>query len=48
MYLAIEKDEKIHKRESAAWLSHLNVSAIRVDSMNEGIEQARLLKGTRT
>jgi len=38
MYLAIEKDEKIHERESQFWLSR-NVSSIRVTSMTDGINE---------
>ena len=38
-YLAIEKDEYIHDRESKAWLAR-NIDSIRVTSMNEGIEKA--------
>ena len=39
VYLAIEKNEMIHERESKAWLDR-NISSIRVSSMNEGIEKA--------
>ena len=38
-YLAIEKDENIHERESKFWLSR-GVSSIRVSSMSAGIKQA--------
>ena len=37
-YLAIEKDDAIHERESAFWLSR-NVASIRVSSMTEGIAE---------
>jgi len=39
VYLAIEGDDAIHERESAFWLSK-GISAIRVKSLNEGIEKA--------
>jgi len=38
-YLAIDKDEKVHEKESSFWLSR-NISSIRVSSMNEGIDKA--------
>ena len=38
-YLAIERDDAVHERESAFWLSK-GVSSIRVYSMTEGIEEA--------
>jgi len=42
-YLAIDKDEFVHNRESAAWLSR-NIGSVRVPSMNEGIKKAVLNK----
>jgi two-component system response regulator VanR len=39
LYLAIEKDDNVHERESKFWLSR-NVSSVRVSSMTEGIEAA--------
>ena len=38
-YLAIERDIHVHNRESKVLLS-CNISSVRVDSMNEGIERA--------
>jgi DNA-binding response OmpR family regulator len=38
-YLAIDKDDAVHERESTYWLSR-NVSSIQTVSMNEGIEKA--------
>ena len=38
-YLAIEKDNAIHERESAFWQSR-NVASIRVSSMTEGIKES--------
>ena len=38
-YLAIDKDEKLHEKESEFWLSR-NIPSIRVSSMSEGIEKA--------
>ena len=39
-YLAIDKDEEFHNRESAAWTAK-GVTSIRVDSMDEGIKHAK-------
>ena len=39
VYLAIEKDDDVHERESKFWLSR-GVSTVRVTSMTEGIKQA--------
>lgn len=38
-YLAVEKDDVIHERESFFWLSR-NISSVRVLSMNEAIKEA--------
>ena len=38
-YLAIEQSDEVHERESGFWQSR-NISAVRVTSMNEGIEKA--------
>ena len=39
VYLAIEKDDAIHERESAFWLSR-GIASLRVSSMTEGIKEA--------
>jgi len=38
-YLAIEKDDVVHERESAFWLSR-GIDSVRVKSMTEAIEEA--------
>ncbi|MCL2797306.1 MAG: response regulator transcription factor [Firmicutes bacterium] len=38
-YLAIEKDEAVHNRESAAWALR-SVGSVRVRTMNEGVKKA--------
>ena len=39
VYLAIEKDDAVHEKESAFWLSR-GIASIRVTSMTKGIEES--------
>ena len=39
-YLAIDKDEKFHNKQSAAWVDK-GISSLRVDTMDEGISCAK-------
>ena len=38
-YLSIDKDDSVHERESAHWLTY-GISSVRVESMTDGIKKA--------